>query len=250
MTPSGKQRVDTKKAPNTTTNNNNNTLKRPGSAHLSESSDNENARKKIKTGTKTAPATALPSRGATPIPGRPKNPQASAMSDGEVTAGEVSDAGSKLKPKLKVKPGVRPGGTPAGSRSGSPAPSGTSPTSIASQVSLLTLFQALPSPAQAPRPLRNSLPRRRLRLSLNSPRQLRLQCRRHPTASSLLTSLPRSRRMRRKVFRSATCCASLRIASISRATSRGRNGSRWSSRRPCMGRISSFDLSDRQSSAA
>ncbi|KAK3900057.1 hypothetical protein C8A05DRAFT_46028 [Staphylotrichum tortipilum] len=109
-TPSGKQRtVDAMKKGK---------LKRPGSPNMSESSDNEAVRKKLKTG-KTA---VIPSRGGTPLPGRPKPMAGPAMSDGEATAGEASDAGVKLKKKLKLKAGVRPGGTPAGSRAGSPAP--------------------------------------------------------------------------------------------------------------------------------
>ncbi|KAL2267550.1 hypothetical protein VTJ83DRAFT_4827 [Remersonia thermophila] len=64
-----------------------------------------------------------------PIPGRPKPPAAgsSAMSDGEATAGEMSDApGAKLKQKFKAKTVMRPapGATPSGSRAGSPAPGG------------------------------------------------------------------------------------------------------------------------------
>ncbi|KAK4244286.1 hypothetical protein C7999DRAFT_17441 [Corynascus novoguineensis] len=108
-TPSGKQRtVDALKKGK---------LKRAGSPNMSESSDNEAMRKKIK----TAQGSVAPSRGGTPIPGRPKYPN-NAMSDGEATAGEASDAGAKLKKKLKVKPGMRPGATPSGSRAGSPAP--------------------------------------------------------------------------------------------------------------------------------
>ena len=110
-TPSGRQRtVDALKKGK---------LKRPGSPNMSESSDNEAARKKLKTGK----ASVAPSRGGTPIPGRPKQ-LGSAMSDGEATAGEASDAGARLKKKLKVKSGMRPGATPSGSRAGSPAPGG------------------------------------------------------------------------------------------------------------------------------
>ncbi|KAJ4300426.1 transcription factor IIF subunit tfg1 [Collariella sp. IMI 366227] len=109
-TPSGRQRtVDLNKKGK---------LKRLGSPNMSESSDNEAARKKLKTGL----GSVAQSRGTTPLPGRPK-PVGAAMSDGEATAGEGSDAGVKLKKKLKVK-GVRPGGTPSGSRAGSPAPGG------------------------------------------------------------------------------------------------------------------------------
>ncbi|EAQ88165.1 hypothetical protein CHGG_04784 [Chaetomium globosum CBS 148.51] len=113
-TPSGKQRtVDALKKGK---------LKRAGSPNMSESSDNEAVRKKIRTGK----GSVAPSRGGTPIPGRPK-PLSAAMSDGEATAGEGSDAGAKLKKKLKVKPGMRPGGTPSGSRAGSPAPGANRP---------------------------------------------------------------------------------------------------------------------------
>ncbi|KAK4166027.1 putative transcription initiation factor IIF subunit alpha [Cladorrhinum sp. PSN259] len=101
-------------------------LKRPGSPAMSESSENENARKKIKTG---KGGSVVPSRGGTPIPGRPKV-LGGATSDGEATGGEGSDGGGLLKKKLKLKAaaaaaaGVRPGGTPSGSRAGSPAPPG------------------------------------------------------------------------------------------------------------------------------
>ncbi|KAL2120565.1 hypothetical protein VTJ04DRAFT_4592 [Mycothermus thermophilus] len=103
-------------------------LKRPGSPNMSESSDNEAARKKLKT--VTGKSSVVPSRGGTPIPGRPK-PPASAMSDGEATAGETSDAGAKLKQKLKVKAVMRPAQTPSGSRAASPAPSGAATASTA-----------------------------------------------------------------------------------------------------------------------
>ncbi|KAL2015382.1 hypothetical protein VTK56DRAFT_5552 [Thermocarpiscus australiensis] len=119
-TPSGKQKAA--EAPKK------GKLKRRGSlTNMSESSDNEAVRKKIKTGKGSVAA----SRGATPIPGRPKTlggATSAAASDAEATAGEASDAGAKLKKKtLKVKPGVRPGGTPVGSRPGSPPPTGQAP---------------------------------------------------------------------------------------------------------------------------
>jgi transcription initiation factor TFIIF subunit alpha len=86
---------------------------------MTDSSDNEAARKRVRTGKGSVTA----SRAATPLPGRPK-PLGAATSDGEVTAGEASDAGAMLKKKLKIKPGARPGGTPSGSRAVSPAPAG------------------------------------------------------------------------------------------------------------------------------
>ncbi|KAK4204150.1 putative transcription initiation factor IIF subunit alpha [Triangularia verruculosa] len=99
-------------------------LKRPGSPEMSESSDIENARKKMK----TAKGSGVPSRMGTPIPGRPKV-MAGATSDGEATAGEGSDGGAMLKKKLKLKAGgQRPGVTPSGSRAGSPAPPGQATT--------------------------------------------------------------------------------------------------------------------------
>ncbi|KAL1840583.1 hypothetical protein VTJ49DRAFT_315 [Mycothermus thermophilus] len=122
-TPSGRQKaVDALKKGNK--------LKRPGSPNMSESSDNEAARKKLKT--VTGKGSVVPSRGGTPIPGRPKPPVAgSAMSDGEATAGETSDApGAKLKQKFKAKTVMRPAAsaTPSGSRAGSPAPGAASTT--------------------------------------------------------------------------------------------------------------------------
>ncbi|KAL2261854.1 hypothetical protein VTK26DRAFT_3146 [Humicola hyalothermophila] len=112
-TPSGRHRADAAKKGK---------LKRPGSPNMSDSSDNEAIRKKLK----TRKGSVAPSRGGTPIPGRPK-PVVAATSDGEATAGETSDAGAMLKKKLKVKPGVRPGATPSGSRAGSPAPASAQP---------------------------------------------------------------------------------------------------------------------------
>ncbi|KAH8889641.1 Rap30/74 interaction domain-containing protein [Thozetella sp. PMI_491] len=96
-------------------------LKRPGSPNLSDSSGNESSRKKK---VKTAKNSSLvPSRSTTPLPGRLK---AGATSDGEVTAGEGSDAGQKKK-SIKLKTGQT--GTPVGSRAGSPVPSGSKPIS-------------------------------------------------------------------------------------------------------------------------
>ncbi|KAL7629164.1 transcription factor IIF subunit tfg1 [Parahypoxylon ruwenzoriense] len=90
-------------------------LKRAGSPMVSDSSGTESTRKKKKT---THPSSG--SRGTTPLPGRTK-PGAGSTSDGEGTAGEMSDgAGSKKKRLGALGTGGR--GTPAGSRAGSPVP--------------------------------------------------------------------------------------------------------------------------------
>lgn len=89
-------------------------LKRPGSPNLSESSENELARKKKKQAT----GSAVPSRSSTPMPGQQRGKaNAGATSDGE---GEMSDGGRVRKIKLVTGTGAR--GTPVGSRAGSPAP--------------------------------------------------------------------------------------------------------------------------------
>lgn len=91
-------------------------LKRAGSPLGSDSSGTESIRKKKKT--------THDSRGNTPLPRRGK-PGAGSTSDGEGTAGEMSDgAGGKKK---RLGPSAAGGkhsaiGTPAGSRAGSPAP--------------------------------------------------------------------------------------------------------------------------------
>ncbi|KAK3391078.1 hypothetical protein B0H63DRAFT_520272 [Podospora didyma] len=92
-------------------------LKRLGSPNLSDSSEAESNRKKVKTGLGTS--SKAPSRSATPLPGRPKG-LGGATSDGEGTAGEGSDGGLKMKNKIKLKTGGT--GTPSASRAGSPAP--------------------------------------------------------------------------------------------------------------------------------
>ncbi|KAG0650568.1 Transcription initiation factor IIF subunit alpha [Hyphodiscus hymeniophilus] len=128
-------------------------LKRSGSPGLSESSGNESSRKKLKkrhaSSQPTGTSTPIPgSRPMSPVPSAsqplpdtgnrkrsivkltvassklseissaPPNPspvQGNAMSDGEATAGEMSDANRPKKIKIKF-------GTPSGSRAGSPAP--------------------------------------------------------------------------------------------------------------------------------
>lgn len=109
-----------------------NTLKRAGSPALSESSGNESSRKKLK---KSA-AAPTGSRSGTPLP-QTAVPRRSKMgagsgSDGEGTAGEMSDgAGPRKKIKLIGSGGK---GTPSGSRAGSPIPTQGSkyPCSISS----------------------------------------------------------------------------------------------------------------------
>jgi len=100
------------------------TLKRPGSPNLSESSGNESARKKAK---KSKTASAHQSRSSTPIPGsqsqtagQRRKIAAGSTSDGEATAGEMSDGQPKKKKIKLVASGGR--GTPTGSRPGSPLP--------------------------------------------------------------------------------------------------------------------------------
>lgn len=113
-----------------------NKLKRPGSPNLSESSGNESSRKKMKksshaTGNST-PARGSPGPSSQPSMQRKSsivklnvNPSrlselnsgaANPTSDGEATAGEMSDGTRKKKIKLRL------GGSPTGSRAGSPAP--------------------------------------------------------------------------------------------------------------------------------
>ncbi|VUC20165.1 unnamed protein product [Clonostachys rosea] len=94
-------------------------LKRAGSPTLSESSGNESSRKKMK---KTV-TSAGGSRAGTPLHMRKlKTGGAGSGSDGEVTAGEMSDgAGAKIK-KKKIKVVGSGQGSPSASRAGSPNP--------------------------------------------------------------------------------------------------------------------------------
>ncbi|TPX15010.1 uncharacterized protein E0L32_004840 [Thyridium curvatum] len=110
-TPSGKHRLgDAKKGKS---------LKRPGSPNLSESSGNESSRKKVK---KHATGSVQPSRSSTPLPGQQRSrAKGGALSDGEATAGEMSDGGVTKKKIKIIGTGAR--GTPVGSRAGSPVPS-------------------------------------------------------------------------------------------------------------------------------
>ncbi|KAK1826751.1 hypothetical protein QBC39DRAFT_13527 [Podospora conica] len=96
--------------------------KRPGSPNLSESSDNESSRKKMKVTKNTS--SVVPSRSGTPLPGRPKGVGV-ATSDGEATGGEGSDGGLRRKKKPKGTGATGATGTPSGSRATSPAPPNT-----------------------------------------------------------------------------------------------------------------------------
>ncbi|PKS05860.1 hypothetical protein jhhlp_007689 [Lomentospora prolificans] len=121
-TPSGKRQADiTKKSKG---------LKRPGSPHLSESSGNESTlRKKAKT--KPDSITGH-SRSTTPLPhgqsvttqvGQRRKMVGGSASDGEATAGEMSDTQPRKK-KIKLV-GTSARGTPTGSRAASPLPTQT-----------------------------------------------------------------------------------------------------------------------------
>jgi transcription initiation factor TFIIF subunit alpha len=94
-------------------------LKRPGSPLGSDSSGTESTRNKKKK--KLGPSTSVGgSRSATPLPAGMRG--AGSTSDGEATAGEMSDgAGGKVKRRAHL--GTSPKGTPTGSRAGSPIPS-------------------------------------------------------------------------------------------------------------------------------
>jgi transcription initiation factor TFIIF subunit alpha len=100
-------------------------LKRPGSPLVSDSSGTESTRtKKKKTGPSTSSLTG--SRATTPLPGsQSRRPGAGSGSDGEATAGEMSDGAIARKKKQRSHLGTSTGGngTPAGgSRAGSPVP--------------------------------------------------------------------------------------------------------------------------------
>lgn len=93
-------------------------LKRPGSPLGSDSSGAESTRNKKKK--KLGPTNSVTgSRSATPLPGGQSMRGAGSTSDGEATAGEMSDgAGGKVKRRPHLGTGAK--GTPTGSRAGSP----------------------------------------------------------------------------------------------------------------------------------
>lgn len=95
-------------------------LKRPGSPNLSDSSENETTRKKVKTEAKSGvkgPSSLAPSRSTTPMPGRKG-------AGGAASDGEGSDGGGHKGKDNKPKAGGGATGTPGGSRAGSPNPAG------------------------------------------------------------------------------------------------------------------------------
>lgn len=111
-----------------------NNLKRAASPNLSEmeSSGNESSRKRAK-------KTATGSGRATPVPNSQRPQKASgAASDGEATAGEMSDGGRPKMFKKKSKLVVAHHGksTPTGSRAGSPVP-GSSQLASGEDISML-----------------------------------------------------------------------------------------------------------------
>ncbi|KAM0238954.1 hypothetical protein ACHAP5_008460 [Fusarium lateritium] len=110
-TPSGKKPEGSKKSKS---------LKRAGSPALSESSGNESSRKKLKKNVTSAAG----SRSGTPLPqgaAARRAMGAGSGSDGEATAGEMSDGAKAKRKKLKiVSHSAR--GTPSASRAGSPNP--------------------------------------------------------------------------------------------------------------------------------
>ncbi|KAJ3493526.1 hypothetical protein NLG97_g4676 [Lecanicillium saksenae] len=129
-TPSGKHKHGDKKGKS---------LKRAGSPALSESSGNESSRKKIKKTATTAPG----SRSGTPIPGVPRRSKigAGSTSDGEATAGEMSDGAG---PRKKIKLVGSTKGTPSASRAGSPTPAGASPPPSSAGIEPWEILEKIP----------------------------------------------------------------------------------------------------------
>ncbi|OAA55993.1 Transcription Factor IIF, Rap30/Rap74, interaction [Cordyceps fumosorosea ARSEF 2679] len=115
-------------------------LKRAGSPALSESSGNESSRKKMKKSVVTAPG----SRAGTPIPGaaRKKKLGAGSTSDGEATAGEMSDGATGPRKKIKLVGSAK--GTPSASRAGSPAARGPSPPPSSSGIEQWEILEKIP----------------------------------------------------------------------------------------------------------
>ncbi|KAI1749475.1 hypothetical protein F4782DRAFT_304432 [Xylaria castorea] len=108
-------------------------LKRPGSPLGSDSSGTESTRNKKKKKLGGVSHSLTGSRSATPLPGSQSARGAGSNSDGEVTAGEMSDGvGGKVKRRPHLGTGAR--GTPTGSRAGSPR--AASPNAGLSQESL------------------------------------------------------------------------------------------------------------------
>ncbi|KAI8945092.1 hypothetical protein F4801DRAFT_569523 [Xylaria longipes] len=120
-------------------------LKRPGSPLGSDSSGTESTRNKKKK--KLGGAHSLTgSRSATPLPGGQSGRGAGSTSDGEATAGEMSDgAGGKVKRRPHLGTGAK--GTPTGSRAGSPraaSPNAGPPQEPLKPITSQEILDALP----------------------------------------------------------------------------------------------------------
>lgn len=96
-------------------------LKRAGSPALSESSENESSRKKMKKTSATAPNSRSGTPASQPRLTRRNLASQGSGSDGEVTGGEMSDGAIGKKKKAKLV-GSNARGTPSVSRAGSPNP--------------------------------------------------------------------------------------------------------------------------------
>ncbi|KAI1188735.1 hypothetical protein F5B17DRAFT_394581 [Nemania serpens] len=118
-------------------------LKRPGSPLGSDSSGTESTRNKKKK--KLGPTNSVTgSRSATPLPGGPSARGAGSTSDGEATAGEMSDgAGGKMKRRRQLGTGAK--GTPAGSRAGSPRALSPEPLRPITSKEILDALPPLPN---------------------------------------------------------------------------------------------------------
>jgi transcription initiation factor TFIIF subunit alpha len=113
MTPQGKQKPEVPKKTKS--------LKRAGSPTLSESSGNESSRKKIKKTSTTTNGSRAGTPASQPSLARRRKTGHGSGSDGEVTAGEMSDSAVVSRKGVKlVGSGGR--GTPVTSRAGSPNP--------------------------------------------------------------------------------------------------------------------------------
>jgi len=162
----------------------------------------------------------VPSRSATPLPGRPKG-VGGATSDGEATAGEASDGGLKLKKKIKLKSGTGATGTPSGSRAGSPAPPSMSPFDIDGFLSFWFFADAVPQTARVSLPpkVAHPLPVDRL-LQQHSLAPVPSSASSHPKSSRPSTVTP-------AVFLWVTFCGCSAPESIVLEAPRKQSGFKW-----------------------